>query len=90
MDTKPFNKAVLVELVAEYAGISTIEKKYDSCQTGTILKFADDIEELTQHEKHELVGQIGRWRQYKDDLSWKQDGKKYALIEYKDIMGIRK
>lgn len=66
----------LVKLIPRYGGIKAPEKSYDSLQSGTIISVHPD------DSKNYLVGTIGHWRQFKDDLRL-PDG--HALIELKDI-----
>jgi len=70
----------LVKLIPKYSGIKAPEKTYDSIMEGTIIKINKDDE-----SKSYMIGKIGYWRQFKDDLRL-TDG--FAFIELKDIFGI--
>lgn len=73
----------LVKLIPPYSGIEAPKKTYDSIQEGEIISLhQEDME-----KKSYLVGAIGHWRQFKDDLRLKHG---LAFIELKDIFGYHK
>lgn len=77
---------VLVALSASnYGAVPLTEKTtFDSITSGTIIA----ISPLDEKDLTFKVGDMGYWRQYKDDARVKGDkGEKQALIEIKDILG---
>ena len=81
----------LVKLIPKYSGIKAPEKSYDSIMEGEIIKVGYDAKEYGVDKepklvstKAYLVGRIGYWRQFKDDLRLTDD---YAFIEIRDILG---
>jgi hypothetical protein len=67
----------LVKLIPRYSGIKAPEKSYDSIMEGTIIAIND-----ANKDKNYMIGRVGHWRQFKDDLRLADN---YAAIELKDI-----
>jgi co-chaperonin GroES (HSP10) len=68
----------LVRLIPKYGGIKIPGKSYDTLRTGEILL-------VGTKNKDYLIGTIGFWRDYKDDLRFENET--LAFIELKDILG---
>lgn len=83
MNYSPEPGIALVKLILPYSGIEAPKKSYDSIQEGTIIA----LHENDIKSKGYMVGKIGHWRQFKDDLRLKDN---YALIELKDIFATHK
>lgn len=74
----PEQSIALVRLIEP--AIKGPKKKYDTITEGEIIALhEDDIP-----EKGHLIGKVGHWREYKDDLRLKDN---YAFIELTDIFG---
>jgi len=83
---EPQEGRVLVRLeTSEYGAIPVPEKTYDSVTSGTILS----VNEKDKDSYGYLVGKIGYWKLYKDDLrvGVLPTGEKLALILINDIDG---
>lgn len=70
----------LVRLIPDYGAIKVPTKSYDSIMRGKILA----INEKDSDDYIHLIGKVGHWRQFKDDLRLDDE---HALIELKDILG---
>lgn len=85
MTIQPTSGVVLVELAASNFGelIPLPEKNFDSITHGTILAVG------SPQDFADWVGCTAFWRQYKDDCRVDDgSGRKLALIEAKDILGV--
>lgn len=67
----------LVKLIPP--SIKVPAKTYDSIMEGEIVALHKE-----DKAKNYLLGKIGHWRQFKDDLRLKDD---YAFVELRDIFG---
>jgi hypothetical protein len=85
MIIEPSVGVTLVELASSnFGAVSTVEKKFDSITSGTVIAVHPDDKEKYGY----LVGKIEHHREYKDDARVKgPNGEKYAFIEIKDILG---
>jgi hypothetical protein len=70
----------LVRLILDYGAIKVPTKSYDSIMRGKIIAINEDDTDNYIH----IVGKIGHWRQFKDDLRLPEN---HAFIELKDILG---
>lgn len=83
---EPLPGRVLVKLgVSAYGDIPVPPKDYDSLMEGIIIKVSRPDEEIYGY----LVGRIGHFKKYKDDLvvGTTAEGGKLALIPIQDIDG---
>lgn len=81
----PLNDCVLVALDSSpYKMVAATEGKYDSRTSGTIVA----VDEYSEIIPDDIMNRTGYWREYKDDCRIKIDDKLYALVEYKDILGV--
>jgi len=85
MIVEPSVGTVLVELAASnFGAVSTVEKKFDSITSGTIIAVND-----ADKDKYGIwIGRTGHWEEYKDSCRLKlSTGEKGALIQIKDVAG---
>lgn len=81
--TEPFLGVVLAEIPLSDSGTATVEKSYTSLSWAVVIKLhPDDVEKYGY-----LLNRRIHFRLYKDDCRVKNNNKREALIEIKDILG---
>lgn len=66
---------------SSFAGLDTLDKKYDTKTSGTVLAVADGCDNT-------LLNKIVYFEEYKDGTQFEIDDVKYALIKEKEIRGV--
>jgi co-chaperonin GroES (HSP10) len=78
----PVNNHILVELGEQYKNIQVREGKYDSRTNGVVVA----VDELGIGA--EWMGKRLYWGDFKEGTRVERDGKLYAFIQAKDVMGV--
>jgi hypothetical protein len=91
----PFNNHVLVELLSNYKhAVTTDARTVETKSKGLCVAVSDDLATVLSKEDdiqvvktHKLINKIVYFDEFEDTTNYLIDGKRYSLIDIKNIKG---
>lgn len=83
---KPDNRCVLVELQGSYKHVSTPDARVETKKQGICVSLSDELQ-LEKYKKDNWLNKTVYFDEFEDVTNYDVDGKKYALIDAKNIKG---